>query len=66
MITNDYKNGYNNHKPAHCATSKREKSRAEMFLVDTVVGLTWRLNHCSTNCGLGYNNILRGLSNEQR
>lgn len=39
MITNDYKNGYNNHKPAHCATSKREISRAEMFLVDTVVGL---------------------------
>ena len=39
MITNDYKNGYNNHKPAHCATSKRQKSRAQMFLVDTVVGL---------------------------
>jgi len=39
MITSDYKNGYNNHKPTHCATSKRQKSRAEMFLVDTLVGL---------------------------
>ena len=39
MITSDYKNGYSNQKTAHCATSKREKSRAEMFLVDTVVGL---------------------------
>jgi len=39
MITSDYKNGYNIHKRARCATSKREKSRTEMFLVDTLVGL---------------------------
>lgn len=39
MITSDYKSGYNNQKPAHCATSKRQKSRAEMFLVDTFIGL---------------------------
>ena len=39
MITSDYKNGYNIHKRARCATSKREKSRTEMFIVDTLVGL---------------------------
>ena len=36
----DYKYGYKSPRQAsNCATSKREKSRADMFLVDTGAGL---------------------------
>jgi len=41
MITNDYKNGYHYDTRGFkgCATSKREISRLEMFLLDTFIGL---------------------------
>jgi len=41
MITHDFKNGYkyDTRGSVGCATRKKDISRAEMFLVDTVVGL---------------------------
>lgn len=39
MITSDFKNGVYQNKAAKCATSKRAISRAEMFIVDTFIGL---------------------------
>ena len=41
MITSDYKNGYHydTRGSKGCATRKKDISRFEMFLVDTVVGL---------------------------
>jgi len=39
MITNDYKNGYNNHKCAHCATKRDPRTRLEVFLYNSFAGL---------------------------